>query len=119
MSNARAAKRRAKHGILPPPSGIGPAPILVSEAPKTQAERYELERRCLKDAKFRGFTGKRAKIEATRAYNAAIAEAGRAVREPATQPSVLARPESTLPTPSVPRGMQQTDSGLYVPAVSQ
>lgn len=38
------------------------------------------------------------------------------VREPRTQPGVLAPPViAVVPTPAAPRGMEQRDSGLYVP----
>jgi hypothetical protein len=113
----RAARRREQRGrnrspILP---GIGPMPIRISQAPKTQAERDALMRQCLQAAKRSGKRGVHARIQATRYYNDAITESNRAVREPATQPSVLTRPGPTVPTPSAPRGMQQTASGLYVP----
>lgn len=90
-------------------------PIRVAKAPETQAERYELERACLKAAKKAGHRGRHARVEATRYYYAAVEESRRTVREPSTQPSVLTRPGPTVPTPPAPRGMQQRDSGLYVP----
>jgi hypothetical protein len=95
-----------------------PCPVRVSQVPTTQAERYALERDCLKAAKRAGHVGKQARVAAARYYNAAIAEASRAVREPVTQPSILARTGAAVPTPPAPRGMQQTDSGLYVPKES-
>lgn len=90
-------------------------PVRVAHAPRTQAERYELERACLKAAKKAGHRGQQAKYEAARYYNAAIDEAGRKVRDPITQPSVLTKPGPAVPTPPAPRGMQQRESGLYVP----
>jgi len=95
-----------------------PCPVRVSQVPTTQAERYALERDCLKAATRAGHGGKQAKVAATRYYNAAVAEASRVVREPATQPSILTRPGATVPTPPAPRGMAQTESGLYVPKES-
>lgn len=96
-----------------------PCPVRISQAPTTQAERYALERDCLKAAKRAGHTGKQVKVAAARYYIAAVAEASRAVREPSTQGSVLTRPGAAVPTAPAPRGMTQTDSGLYVPAVSE
>jgi hypothetical protein len=90
-------------------------PVRVSQVPTTQAERYALERECLKAAKKAGRRGVQARILATRYYNAAVAEASRQVREPSTQASVLTRPGRPVPTPPAPRGMQQAESGLYVP----
>lgn len=93
-------------------------PVRISDVPTTDAERYQLERDCLKAAKRAGHVGKQAKVAAARYYNAAVAEASRVVREPATQPSILTRPGATVPTPPAPRGMAQTESGLYVPKES-
>ncbi len=109
------ARRHTKGRVAPPAE----CPVLVSKVPETQGERDELTRRCLKHAKSVGLRGKLARLAATRYYNAAIAEARGAVRNPATQPSVLSRPGAAVPVPPVPRGMEQTDSGLYVPAGAQ
>lgn len=65
-------------------------------------------------AKARGKRGHLARLEAARLYNAAVDEATRQVREPATQPSVLSRPGAAVPAPQAPRGMVQQGS-LYVP----
>jgi len=113
----RAARRRAARGETAPKEIR--CPVRISEPPKTQAERYALERRCLAEAKNAGHRGARVKLVAAQFYNAAIAEASRAVREPSTQPSVLTRPGAAVPTPPAPRGMQQTESGLYVPQETQ
>lgn len=94
-------------------------PVRVSQVPATQAERYALERECLKAAKKAGKRGVQARILATQYYNAAVAEAQRQVREPATQPSVLTRPGAPVPTPPAPRGMKLSESGLYVPAAAE
>lgn len=116
MSANRAARRRAARGDTATASPE--CPVRVSQVPATEAERRELQKRCLRTAKANGFTGKRAQLLATQWYNAAVAEASRAVREPATQPSVLSRPGPAVPIPPTPRGMQQTRSGLYVPVSS-
>jgi hypothetical protein len=106
----RAARRHTKRYAAPEP-----CPVRISILPTTTAERYALERECLRAAKKAGHRGVQAKVAAARYYNAAIAEAKRQVREPATQPSVLTRPGAAVPTPPAPRGMKQTESGLYVP----
>ena len=90
------------------------ASIRVPRPPQTRAEIYALERASLQAAKKAGCRGKRAKTEAARIYNAAVAEAERAVREPATQQTIV-RPPEGLPHPTAPRGMVQRESGLYVP----
>jgi hypothetical protein len=108
----RAARRQAARNAT---AAAEPCPVRVSEAPKTNAERYALERECLKAAKAAGHRGVQRKVAAARYYNAAVSEAGNAVREPGTQGSVLARPGAAVPTPPAPRGMEQTASGLYVP----
>jgi hypothetical protein len=98
------------------PDVPAPVAVRVSEAPKTCAEIYALERACLKAVKAKGMRGQQAKIEAVRSYNAAVQEAQRKVREPETQQSVIQAPEgSALATKQLPRGMVQTDAGLYVP----
>lgn len=119
MSNARAARRREQRDRKRAPLPALREPVRLSQAPATEDERRELRRVCLARAKSQRLTGKAAQLEAARYYNDAIAEAGRQVREPETQPSVLTRPGAAVPTPPAPRGMKQTESGLYVPAVSE
>jgi hypothetical protein len=94
-----------------------PSDVRVSNAPATNQDIYDLEKACLRAARAQGKTGKLAQLEAARLYNAAMDEARRQVREPATQPSVLAPPTVTVvPGPTAPRGMELTESGLYAPA---
>lgn len=116
MSGAdRAARRREQRGRQRSPLPAIREPIRVSQVPTTEAERRELRKRCLKQAKYVGKTGRSAQREADRYYDDAVAEAARQVREPATQPSVLTRPGAAVPAPPAPRGMTQRASGLYVP----
>lgn len=119
MSNARAAKRREQRDRKRGPVPALREPIRISQVPTTEKERRELRDRCLSQAKFFGLTGRAARLAATRYYTDAVAEAGRQVREPVTQPSVLTRPGAAVPTPPAPSGMKQTESGLYVPQETQ
>lgn len=92
------------------------ARVRAPRLPETRAEIYALERACLKAVKKAGVHGRRVKTEAARVYNDAVAEAGRQVREPETQQTLVRPPEGlTVPQQKAPRGMVQRESGLYVP----
>lgn len=86
----------------------------ISEPPSTTAERYALERECLKQAK-RYRRGNAAKTLAAQFYNEAVDECQRRIREPATQQTVVQEAPPAIPAPPPPRGMEQRASGLYVP----
>lgn len=90
-------------------------PVHISEAPTTPAEVYALERACLTTAKKMGKRGGAAKLAAARFYAAAVAEAKHLVRDPATQKPIVKTLTGTVKAPPIPRGMDQLESGLYVP----